>query len=365
MTSSAPDHDPRLAAFRGSVGCLRVLTILSLGLFAATARGSVASIAASKPSSPPYAIVKTVVLGSPDRWDYLAYDERSNRIYVAHGDRVSVVDGSSGASLGNVTGMPGGSHGTVVTGTMGYTDDGRAGTVVPFDVRTLTSKASIKVGDDSDAMLDDPVTGLVFVVDGDPGTISVVDPRTSALVKTIDVGGKLEYAVADGLGHLYVNGEAKREVVQIDTRSARVDARWPMPDCVDPHGLAIDTTTRRLFAGCLNERMVVLNADSGAVVATVPIGRGSDAIAFDPKRRRILSANGLDGTMSVIREMDKDVYVALEPVRTMVSGRTLAVNTGTGRVYVAAAETDPAKIPGGRPVSRPGSLRLLFLDPKP
>ncbi|MEJ0092839.1 MAG: hypothetical protein WDN46_05265 [Methylocella sp.] len=286
---------------------------------------------------------------------------------MAQDNRVTVVDGLDGAVLGHLDGIVGGSHGVAISASTGkgFTDDGKAGTAIPFDLRTLEAEKAIAVGADADTAVIDPVTDHLFIINGDPGTISVIDLRALAVIQTIIIGGKLEFAVADGEGHLFVNGEAKREIVRIDTRTGRIEARWGMPDCVDPHGLAIDPATRRLFSGCTNERMVVMDSISGAIVATVPIGRGSDGVAFDPKRRRILSANGLDGTLSVIREVSAEEFVPLEAVQTMVSGRTLTVDPDSGRIYIAAAETDPAEEPGGRAVPRPGTLRLLFLDPMP
>lgn len=320
---------------------------------------------ASPVSLPAYHVVRTIALGAPDRWDYVTFDPRSHRVYVAHGDRVSVVDGRSGAFVGTVGGMPGGTHGIGISAEtgQGFTDDGTAGVAVSFDLATLKSKAPIKVGADADGIVVDPSSGKVFVVDGDPGIVSVIDPKTDAAISTIDGGGKLEFAVADGRGHLFVDGEAKHEIVRVDTASDRVDAHWPMPDCRDPHGLAIDESSHRLFAGCSNDSLTVMNADTGAVVATVPIGSGNDGVVFDPKRRVALAANGHDGTMTVIREDDGDRFASVATIPTAVSARTLAIDPTSGRVFLVAADLEPQAADGGRPKVRPGSVRLMFLDP--
>lgn len=325
------------------------------------------SVVWAKPP-PRYAIVNTVALGAPERWDYVVLDPGSHRVYVAHGDRVSVVDGHDGLVLGPVEGYPGGTHGVGISARTGkgYTDDGRSGVIGAFDLKSLKNEAWIKGQEDADGIVVDPLTGHIFVINGDPASVTVVDPVTDKVIATVAGGGKLEYGAADGAGKLYVNGTEKREIVRIDTRTNRADAHWPIRDCVSPHGLAMDTGTRRLFASCLNNLLVVVNADSGAVVAGLPIGAGSDAVAFDPGRRRIFSANGRDGTITVIEERSADSYVLLGSITTKVTARTMAVDPDTGRLFVVAADMDAsAAATSGRPRFVPGSLQLLFLDPVP
>jgi DNA-binding beta-propeller fold protein YncE len=193
----------------------------------------------------------------------------------------------------------------------------------------------------------------------------VIDPKTDSVITTIDGGGKLEFAVSDDRGSLYVNGEANKEILRVNTRTNTVDARWPIPSCTSPHGLAIDKTAHRLFSSCVNSVLVVVDTDTGAVIATVPIGKGSDDAAFDPKRKLVFSSNGLDGTLSIIQEKDANTFVPAATIKTSVSGRTMAIDPDTGRLYIAAADVDPSPTPGGRPRPRPGSLKLLFLDPAP
>jgi YVTN family beta-propeller protein len=310
-----------------------------------------------------YVVTKTVPLGAPDRWDYVVFDAASHRVYVAHGDRLSVVDGRDGKVLGEVTGIPGGTHGTAVAAGKGYTDDGKAGEAVAFDLKTLKTGKHIPAADDADGVIAEPVTGHVFVMDGDSGKVTVIDPRADAVVTNIELGGKLEAGVAAGDGRVFVEGAEKREVLVIDARSNKVTARWPIPTCVSPHGVAYDAAGRRLFASCANAQMVVLNADTGAVVATVPIGRGTDSAAWDPKRKLAFSSNGLDGTISVIAQTGPDSYAALAPIPTALSGRTMAIDPASGRLYVAALDVTPAATPGARPTPKPGTLHLLFLDP--
>jgi DNA-binding beta-propeller fold protein YncE len=326
------------------------------------------AVAAQDPGT--YLVTRTVALGSPERWDYLTFDAPSHRVYVAHGDEVTVVDGHDGTVLGRVKGIPGGTHGiAIVPGrARGYTVDGRAGEAISFDTQTFVVRKHIPAAADADAVVYDPASRHVFVVNGDPGTLTVIDPQKDAAVATVEVGGKLEFAVPTGDGKLFVNGAEKREVVRVDTRTNRVDARWPVAECESPHGLAMDRMTRRLFVSCVNQKLVVLNADTGAIVQTLPIGRGTDAAAFDPRRKRVFSSNGRDGTLSVIQQRGPDEYVPLAEVKTRVTARTMSLDPESGRVYLVAAELDPKAPPPQPGVRRPpplvpGSTTLLFLNP--
>ena len=341
-----------------------------LTLFAAVilAGSAVASgVSAQAVDAPVYTLVKSLPLGAPDRWDYVVVDRPSGRVFVAHGDRVAVVDGRAGTLMGEVTGVVGGTHGTgVSTATgQGFTDDGRAGVAVAFDLKTLKITKSIPADKDADAIVTDKATGHVFVIEGDPGAITVIDPRTDAVVATIKAGEKMEYGAADDHGLVYVAGNEKRDLLRIDARTNAVTARWPTPDCTSPHGLAYDAAGRRLFMGCVNSKLMVVDAASGRVVTELAIGRGSDAVAFDPKRKRVFSSNGLDGTITVYQQRTPDTYEALAPVTTAVSGRTMDVDPATGRLFVAAAQTDPPATTGGRPRPRPGTLSLMMFDPAP
>ncbi len=322
-------------------------------------------------STPPYSVTKTVALGAPDRWDFVVFDPASHKVFVAHGDRVTVVDGRTGKIIGNVKGLPGGTHGIAIApGTKrGYTDDGLAGTAVSFDLDSLKLINTIKAEADADAIVFDPTSDHVFVVDGDPGKLTVIDPTADSAVATIDAGGKLETAVAGGNGKLYVNGEEKGEIIRVDTATNQRDAHWSIPNCTSPHGLAIDPEAHRLFSSCENNVLVVVNADTGGTVATSPIGTRSDAAAFDPKRKLIFSSNG-DGTLSVIEEKNANTFVTVAGVATMPGARTMAVDPESGRLYLVAADTtiNPSADPSDlrhRYVVTPGSAKLLFLDPTP
>jgi YVTN family beta-propeller protein len=324
---------------------------------------------AAKAETSNYTISKSVSLGSPDRWDYLTFDAASGHLFVSHGDRVTVVDGKSGAVLGQIEGLPGGTHGIAIApgAERGYTDDGKAGIAASFDPKTFQIIHRIKVETDADGMLSDPTSGHVFVIEGDSAKVTAIDPKTDTVVATIDGGGGLEFGAAGDNGKIYVNGEEKNEIVRIDTATNKADAHWPMPGCERPHGLAMDTATHRLFASCPNKVLVVVNADTGAEVATLPIGAGTDAAAFDPKRKLVFSSNR-DGTLSVIAEKSPDQFEALPPVKTQFGARTMSLDPESGRIYLVtadftknpnAAESDPRH----QYIITPGTVRLLFLGP--
>jgi YVTN family beta-propeller protein len=317
--------------------------------------------------APGYRLVKTVPLGAPDRWDYVVLDPPGARAYVAHGDRVTVVDTVSGKVTGDIA-SGGASHGALVLPALdkGYGDDGKAGTVLVFDPKTLKILKTIKAEPDADGITFDPKSGHVLVMTGDSGKVVVIDPRTDTVLAEIDGGGPLEFGVSDEKGNFFVDGEDKNEIVRMDLTTNKVTAHWPLKSCKTPHGLAIDRAHRRLFASCGNGILEVVNADSGAVVASLPIGQGSDFDAFDVTRQLVLSSNR-DGTLSRIAERSPDKYEVLPPVQTKIGARTMALDDKTGRVYLVASEvTEDAAVPKdarGHYKTVPGSAQLLYLDP--
>lgn len=317
-------------------------------------------------AAPEYALVKSVPLGAPDRWDYVVYDPQTNRVFVAHSDKLDVIDAASGSVAGEVKGISGGTHGTAVSlaTAQGFTDDGRSGKAVAFDLHTFQVKREIPADVDADAITLDPLSGHIFIIDGDSAAITVIDPKTDAQIATIKTGEKLEYAVPDGHGSIYVAGNGAKDVLKIDARSNKVSARWPTPFCTSPHGIAVDTRAHRVFMGCLNNLMMVVDTNSGQTVAKLQIGRGSDAVAFDPVRRRVFSSNGRDGTITAYQQIAPDRYEPLSVIQTTISARTMDVDPKSGRLFVAGADTSPSGTPEGRPSVKPGTLRLMIFEPK-
>ena len=351
---------------RGVASNMRFFSLMSASVLTLTI---VLNAQIALAAEPLYEQIKVVPLGGPDRWDLLTFDPSSNRVYVAHGDRVSAVDGIRGTLVGEVSGIAGGAHGvaTIPQSEKAYTDDGKAGLAIVFNLQSLKVERTIGAEADADAVVYDRSSGNVFVINGDSGKITVIDSKTDRPVATIDLDGKLELGAVDGSGKLFVNIANKREIARIDTHSNKIDGRWAIDSCDSPHGLAIDTDSRRLFASCENKVMVVVDAETGHIVASLPIGARTDGAAFDPVRKRAFSSNG-DGTLTVIAENGPNDFSVAGTIQTMIGARTMTLDPKTGRLYLVAADTvlDPQADPADarhRYKAIPGSAKLLFLDP--
>jgi DNA-binding beta-propeller fold protein YncE len=320
---------------------------------------------------PSYTLSKSIPLGAPDRWDYVVFEPTDGRVYIGHSTETTIVDGQSGAVVGHFMGLKG-AHGTAIApkSGRGFADSGQAPSVTAYDLKTFQELPSgeIATPPDTDGMLYDPASGHVFTMNGDSGNASVIDPAKVAVLTNIVLDGKPEYAAADGRGHVYANIEDKGQIAAIDSMKNAVTAHWPLTGCVSPHGLAVDSVGRRIFSSCSNGKLIVMNADTGAIVATLPIGLGSDAVAFDPVRKRVFSSNG-SGTLSVIVENSPDSFAAPVEIATTRGARTMAVDPKSGRLFLVAADftenTDVAPTARNRFVAVPGSARLMFLDPAP
>ena len=192
---------------------------------------------------------------------------------------------------------------------------------------------------------------------------TAIDAKDGTVVGTVDLDGKPEQATADGAGHLFVDLKDKAVVARIDARKLAIDQRWPIAGCDRPTSIALDKKARRLFVGCGNKLMAVVDADSGRVLTTLPIGSGVDAIAFDPGTALAFSSNG-DGTLTVVREESPDKFTVVENVETQRGARTMALDEKTHNVYLVTAEFGPPREPTpdnprGRPGMLPGSFVLL------
>jgi YVTN family beta-propeller protein len=315
-----------------------------------------------------YHISKSIPLGAPERWDYLTFEPASRRIYIAHGDKIEVFDAQSEKIVGQVA--VDGANGVAIVPAVGkgYAGSRAAKSVVVFDLNTFKVVKTLQAAEDTDAVVYDPTSKRVFVMQGDPNSMTVIDTTTDSVVATIHLNGQPEFAVVDGAGKLFVNIEDKREIQRVDTKSGKIDATWPIASCDSPHGLAIDKDAHRLFASCINSKLVVVNASTGAVVSTLPIGKRSDAAAFDSHLKRVFSSNG-EGTLSVIQQEGADQYKALSEVPTQLGARTMTLDAKSGRLYLVTgdySEVDPnAKDPRKRYAVKPGSTRMLIVDPTP
>jgi YVTN family beta-propeller protein len=313
-----------------------------------------------------YNITKSIPLGEPDHWDYVTYDPSTHRVFAAHETSIVVVDGRSGAVLGSVP-VPG-ANGVVVVPSIGkgYAGSSATKSVLVFDSNRFTIRKILPADEDTDGVVYDPASKRVFVMEGDPQKLLVIDTVNNSVVAKIALHGKPEFAAVNGAGKLYVNIADKREIQRIDTRTATVEATWSIAACESPHGLAIDAASHRLFSTCLNSKMFVVDSEDGRIVAILSIGFGSDTAAFDTTRKRAMSSNW-DGTLSVFSAMGSDHYVSMGEVPTQPLARTMAVDSESGRVYLIAADRVDVDLSATnlrrRYGVRPGSVRLLFLDP--
>ncbi len=310
----------------------------------------------------PYHLVKTVPLPGVGGWDYLTVDSAARRLYVTHSTHVSVVSLDTGAIIGDIADLSG-VHGVAVDPKSGhgFTSNGRDSTVTMFDLKTLKPLKQIPVGDGPDAILFDPATRRVFTFNGKGKSSTAIDADTGSVVGTITLPGSPEFAVSDGKGHLYDNIEDKSEIVALNARTLKVEHVWPTAPGTAPSGLTMDLKTRRLFSVCDNQKLVVMDADTGKVVGTPAIGSGPDACAFDPATHLVFSPSGEDGTVTILKERGLDSYAFVQTLTTQRGARTLALDEKTHRILTVTATPLPAA-PGEDPRRRryvPGSFVLL------
>ncbi len=307
-------------------------------------------------------------IGGDGGWDYLAYD--AERVYISRSDRVIALDAGSGKQLGEIDGLAG-VHGIALADDLhrGFISNGRANTVTVFDPSNLKTLQTIAVkGENPDAILYDPFSKRVLTFNGHSSDASVIDAASGKLLGSIALPGKPEFAVSDARGHVYDNIEDKSELVEIDPQAMKVTATWQLKNCEEPSGLAIDIAHRRLFSVCQNKTMAVTDADSGKAVASVPIGDGPDAAAFDPQRQLAFSSNGESGTLTVVHEDDANHFTVVQNVPTQSSARTMALQPD-GDVFLSAAQFGPkpapsADNPRARPPLVPGSFTILVVGEK-
>jgi len=223
----------------------------------------------------------------------------------------------------------------------------------------------VKTGENPDAILYDRASGRVFTFNGRSGDATAFDAAHGTVAGTIPLGGKPEFAVADGKGRVYVNIEDKSEIVALDTKALEVKSRWPLEPCEEPSGLAFDSAHGRLFTVCSNRLMAVVDATTGRVVTTLPIGGGVDAAAYDPATGLVFASNG-EGTLTVVHEDSPDSFRVVENVPTQAGARTLALDPKTHRVFLSTAQFGPrpaptAEVPRPRPSIVPGSFVVLVV----
>jgi hypothetical protein len=341
---------------------LTLLTILgSLAVAIIFSAIAFSHAAASAPASSGYHVIKTIPVGGDSGWDYVYVDSDARRVYVSHGTHVVVLDADTYAVVGDIPDTQG-VHGIAVASGLGrgFTSNGRSNDVTIFDLKTLKSIGTVKTDANPDAILYDPVSKRVFTFNGRGKNTTAINAADGTVAGTLALGGKPEFAAADGKGSIFVNNEDTSEVIQVDTQKVTETHRWPLAPCKSPSGLAMDLKNRRLFSVCDEKVMAVVDADTGKVVVTPAICDGPDATAYEPSTGYVFASCG-DGNLTVIHQDSPDKYTVVENVPTKRSARTLGLDLKTHNIFLPAADFDPPAPGERRGKMKPGSFVLLVV----
>jgi YVTN family beta-propeller protein len=308
-----------------------------------------------------YKVVSTVKLGGEGGWDDLSYDKDGQRLFITRGSHVMVVDTNTLKVSGDIPDQSG-IHGVALAPEpgRGFVSNGGDNSVTVFDLKTLKKLDSVKVGEVPDAILYDPFTRHVFTFNARSKDSTVVDAASGKVVGTIPLGGKPEFAVTDSDGKVFVNIEDKSEIAAIDASKLVVLNRWPLGPCQDPSALAFDVKHHRLFAGCGNKMMAVVDSETGKVITTLPIGAGVDGGRFNPNTQEVFMSCGGDGVLTIVHEDSPDKFTVTQNLATAKGARTMAMDYASNTAYLVTAQrvaTPPA--PGQRPAMVPGSFELI------
>lgn len=306
-------------------------------------------------------VTKTFHIASSGGWDFIEVGPVNDWLYVSHGTQVNILNKNNGDSVGvieNTTGV----HGIAfdVANKKGFTSNGRINTVSVFDMNTNKVLAQIATGQNPDVIIYEPFSKRIITCNGRSKNLSIIDPVKNTVIDSVEVGGKPELAVSDGMGKLYVNIEDKNEIVVIETKTFKILNRWSLAPGEGPTGLAMDKTTKRLFAGC-EKLLMVIDATNGNVVDKIPIGEGCDGVAFDESTKNIYASNA-DGTLTVIHEETAAKFSVSENVVTKKGAKTIALDKQTHLIYLPTAEFEAA-VPDqkGRPKMIPGTFQVLVV----
>lgn len=338
------------------LNCFQLCRLVVLcGLMAATGRLHSAEAE--------YHLVKTIPVGGDGGWDYLAVDSAAHRLFVSHATKVVVIDTATDTVAGEITNTPG-VHGIAVAAELGrgFVSCGRENKVAIVDLKTLATLSTVPTGQNPDSILFEPKHAEVYAFNGRSHDATVIDAKSGRVVTTIPLGGKPEFAVEDAdAGRVFVNIEDTSELAAIDIVSHTVVARWPIAPGEAASGLAIDLQSHRLFAGCDNQLMVMVDYTTGKVLATVPIADGVDANAFDPALRLAFASCG-EGTTTIAREEGGKLTVA-QTLKTARGARTMTLDPGTHKIYLSAADYPAGTEGERRPQPVAGSFKVLVFAP--
>src|SRR6267143_2083435 len=339
------------------IAILAVAAALGVAIF--TAAFLLAGSAA--PGASGYKVIKTVPISGEGGWDYVTVDSDARRVYVSHATQVVVLDADSYEVVGSIPDTQG-VHGIAIAPELGrgFTSNGRSNDVTIFDLKTLKTIVTVKTDANPDAIVYDSVSKRVFTFNGRGKNTTAINAADGTVAGTLALGGKPEFAVADGRGSIFVNNEDTSELIQIDSQKITETHRWPLAPCKSPSGLAMDRKNRRLFAVCDEKVMAVVNADTGKVVATPTIGEGVDASAFEPATQLVFASNG-EGTLTVVHEDSPDKYTVVENVPTKRSARTMGLDLKTHNIFLPAADFDPPAPGERRGKMKPGSFVIVVV----
>jgi DNA-binding beta-propeller fold protein YncE len=343
-------------------------TLLSIIVFFA---GSVVGAGSDKPPAAPseksvapgtYHLLKKLELGGEGRWDYLYIDSAARRLYIPRSTRVLVLDLKTDSVIGEVPDTKG-VHGVAIASEFGhgFTSNGQDSSITMFDIKTLKTLGQAKAGANPDAIICDPASGRVFAFNHKGGDVTALSADSGKVLGTLALGGSPEFAATDNQGCVYVNIEDKNEVVAFMASTLLIKARWPLSPGESPTGMALDRKNMRLFIGCHNNRLIVLDARTGKIVTTLPIGSGVDANGFDPATNLVFSSNG-DGSLTVVHEDSMDKFSVVGTVTTAPGARTMALDLKTHKIYLATARFGPAPVATPeQPHPRPGMVPNSFV----
>ena len=344
---------------RKTLSFLGIAVSLSIAVLVCVA--SLSQAAAPAPGASGYHVIKTLPIGGEGGWDYVYVDSDARRVYISRGTHVIVLDADTDAVVGDIPDTQG-VHGIAVAPDLGrgFTSNGRSNDVTIFDLKTLKPIGSVKTDANPDAIVYEPVTKRVFTFNGRGKNTTAINAADGTVVGTLDLGGKPEFAAADGKGTVYVNNEDTSDLYHIDAKTVKELHHWPLAPCKSPSGLAMDTGNRRVFSVCDEKVMAVVNADTGKVVATPAICEGPDATAFEPSTGYVFASCG-DGNLTVIHEDSPDKYTVVENVPTKKSARTLGLDLKTHNIFLPAADFDPPAPGERRGKMKPGSFVVVVV----
>lgn len=317
------------------------------------------------PASPAWMIIDRIPVKGDQFWDHATLQPEQHRLFVAHHDRLVVIDLLARAETGSIPGQDLRKAVIVPDLNRGFVTDSDAGNVIFFDLKTLESKGTIKTDPDADAICYEPVTRRIFTFNGDSHSSTVIDPEHAEVIGRLSLDGSPESAEADGHGAIFVKIGDKNEVQKIDAAESQVVQRWSLAAQTKPITIALDQQDGRIFIGCRNQTLLVLDGTSGKALASLKIGKWIDDTVYDPVRRRIFASCG-DGTLTVIRQDSPDSYKVEEVVPTELGVHTIAFDSATNTIYAPAAKLKPIapQDPHPHPEPIPGTFHILVLTEK-